>query len=57
MKNVLGMQVEPAYDKDGGMLNAEEWDDAPTVGVFPIRDASSFSVGNEAPFGAMVYRH
>lgn len=57
MKDILGMQVELVYDKDGNMLNADEWADAPIVGVFPILDATSFSVGNDAPFGAMIYRH
>lgn len=56
IREIQGMQVELVYDKDGRMLNADEWSNAPTIGVFPILDASSFSWGNEAPFGAMIYR-
>ena len=29
---------------------------ADIVGVFPIRDASSYGRGNKAPYGAMIYR-
>lgn len=57
MRDIRGMQVELAYDKDGAILNAREWDEAPTIGVFPITDSSSFSYGEEAPCGAMIYRH
>lgn len=56
MEDILKKQVEPAYDAEGNMLNAKEWQEAPTIGVFPIRDSTAFSAANEAPFGAMVYR-
>lgn len=57
MHEIRDMQVEPAYDRDGTIINSKEWEDAPTIGVFPIEDASSFSYGEEAPYDAMVYRH
>lgn len=57
MREIRDMQVEPAYDKDGAILNAKEWEDAPAIGVFPIADSTSFSYGEEAPYGAMIYRH
>jgi len=56
IRDIQIKQIEPAYNKDGVVLNAEEWKKAPIIGVFPIRDSTSFSWGNEAPFGAMVYR-
>lgn len=57
MQEIRDMQVEPAYDKYGVILNAKEWSEAPTIGIFPIADSSSFSYGEEAPYGAMIYRH
>lgn len=57
IRDVQTSQVEPIYDKDGMILNADEWMKAPIIGVFPIRDASSFSWEDKAPYGAMVYRH
>lgn len=55
IRDVQSSQVEPIYDKDGAILNADEWTKAPIIGVFPIRDASSFSWEDKAPYGAMVY--
>lgn len=57
IRDVQSSQVEPIYDKDGAILNTDEWTKAPIIGVFPIRDASSFSWEDKAPYGAMVYRH
>ena len=57
IRDVQSSQVEPIYDKDGTILNTDEWTKAPIIGVFPIRDASSFSWEDKAPYGAMVYRH
>lgn len=57
IRDVQTSQVEPIYDKDGAILNTDEWTKAPIIGVFPIRDASSFSWEDKAPYGAMVYRH
>lgn len=57
IRDVQSSQVEPVYDKDGAILNTDEWTKAPIIGVFPIRDASSFSWEDKAPYGAMVYRH
>lgn len=57
IRDIQSAQVEPIYDKNGAILNANEWMKAPIIGVFPIRDASSFSWEEKAPYGAMVYRH
>lgn len=57
IRDVQNLQVEPIYDKGGVILNADEWAKAPAIGVFPIRDASSFSWERKAPYGAMIYRH
>lgn len=57
MREIQSSQVEPVYDKNGAILNADEWMKAPIIGVFPIRDASSFSWEDKPPYGAMIYRH
>lgn len=56
IREIQSMQVTPAYDRDGKFLNMEEWDNAPTIGVFPILDSTDYGRYNEAPYGAMVYR-
>lgn len=48
--------VEPAYDRDGRMLNEKEFNEAPSIGIFEIRDSTSFNSIKDAPYGAVVYR-
>lgn len=48
--------VEPVYDRNGKMLNYKEANEAPAVGIFEVRDSSSFDSIKDAPYGVMVYR-
>lgn len=57
IQEIQSLQVVPAYDKDGKLLNMEEWNDAPTIGVFRILDSTDYGRFIKAPCGAMVYRH
>lgn len=56
IRKALGQKVEPQYDEGGHMLNREAVDSGPFIGVFPILDSTSYEWGDEAPYGAMVYR-
>lgn len=52
-KNLLKMQVDPVYDENHNLLNAEVWKNAPVLGYFTIPD---FGSGLTYPYGAMIYR-
>lgn len=56
IRDVVNAQVGAIRDESGSLLNAEEWMEAPSVGVFPIRDSNSFFWDDEPPYGAMVFR-
>lgn len=48
--------VEPVYDRNGVMLNMKEVSEAPYIGVFEIRDSTSFDAWEKPAYGAMVFR-
>lgn len=50
---ILDMQVEPAYDENKHMLNAELFMEAPTIGIFQV---PTYGEDTSFPAGAMVVR-
>lgn len=50
-KNIRAMQVEPVYDEDHNILNAELWRKAPTIGIFSM---PTYGVHSSFPAGAMI---
>ena len=50
-ERILAMQVIPAYNSEGKMLNAELLDKAPMIGIFQI---SEYAKNDVYPYGAMV---
>lgn len=47
--------VKPVYDRNGVMLNMKEVSESPYIGVFEIRDSSSFDAWEKPAYGAMVF--
>lgn len=56
IKRVQEDWVKPIYDNEGRMINYKEVDKAPCIGVFEVRDSTSFGPTDKAPYGAMVFR-
>lgn len=56
IREIQNMKVEPALDKNGKLLNQEEWAASPVMGVFKILDSTAYGRFHEAPYGMMVYR-
>lgn len=52
-ERIIDDQVEPIRDENYQLLNLEEWDEAPTIGYFPIPEHDGIGLH----VGADIYRN
>lgn len=53
-RRIRAMQVKPVYDENNHMLNAQLWEQAPTIGVFEI---PVYGQDTSFPAGAMIIKN
>lgn len=53
-RRIRAMQLEPVYDENNILLNAELWEQAPTIGIFSM---PTYGQDTSFPAGAMIVRN